>query len=67
MASVVADPRRIKSFESESEFEAWLAAHHDREPQVWIKIHKKSSELPSVTPVQVLDVAMPSPAPSRVL
>jgi uncharacterized protein YdeI (YjbR/CyaY-like superfamily) len=43
MASVVPDPRRIKSFESESEFEAWLAAHHDREPEVWIKIHEKSS------------------------
>jgi uncharacterized protein YdeI (YjbR/CyaY-like superfamily) len=58
MASVVADPRRIKSFESESEFEAWLAAHHDREPEVWIKIHKKSSELPSVTPAQALDVVL---------
>jgi uncharacterized protein YdeI (YjbR/CyaY-like superfamily) len=58
MASVVPDPRRIKSFESESEFEAWLAAHHDREPEVWIKIHKKSSGLPSVTPAQALDVVL---------
>jgi uncharacterized protein YdeI (YjbR/CyaY-like superfamily) len=58
MASVVPDPRRIKSFECESAFEAWLSAHHDREPEVWIKIHKKSSGLPSVTPAQALDVVL---------
>jgi uncharacterized protein YdeI (YjbR/CyaY-like superfamily) len=58
MAPVVPDPRRIKSFESESAFEAWLSAHHDSEPEVWIKIHKKSSGLPSVTPEQALDVVL---------
>jgi uncharacterized protein YdeI (YjbR/CyaY-like superfamily) len=58
MASVVPDPRRIKSFESESAFEAWLSAHHDSEPEVWIKIHKKSSGLPSVTPAQALDIVL---------
>jgi uncharacterized protein YdeI (YjbR/CyaY-like superfamily) len=54
MASVVPDPRRIKSFESEPAFEAWLSAHHDTEPEVWIKIHKKAS----VTPEQALDVVL---------
>ena len=58
MASVVPDPRRIKSFENESAFEAWLSAHYDSEPEVWIKIHKKSSRLPSVTPAQALDVVL---------
>src|SRR5262249_53685778 len=58
MASVVPNPRRIKSFESESAFEAWLSAHHDSEPEVWIKIHKKSSGLPSVTPAEALDVVL---------
>jgi uncharacterized protein YdeI (YjbR/CyaY-like superfamily) len=58
VASVVPDPRRIKSFESESAFEAWLSAHHDSEPEVWIKIYKKSSGLPSVTPAQALDVVL---------
>lgn len=58
MAPVVPDPRRIKSFEAEAGFEAWLAAHHDTEPEVWIKIHKKSSRLASVTPAQALDVAL---------
>jgi uncharacterized protein YdeI (YjbR/CyaY-like superfamily) len=58
MASVVPDPRRIKSFESASAFESWLSAHHDSEPEVWIKIHKKGSGLPSVTPEQALDVVL---------
>jgi uncharacterized protein YdeI (YjbR/CyaY-like superfamily) len=58
MAPVVPDPRRIKTFESEAAFERWLAAHHDTEPEVWIKIHKKSSGLASVTPAQALDVAL---------
>jgi uncharacterized protein YdeI (YjbR/CyaY-like superfamily) len=58
MAPIVPDPRRIKTFETEAAFETWLAAHHDTEPEVWIKIHKKSSGLASVTPAQALDVAL---------
>src|SRR5262245_13277158 len=58
MASVVPHPRRIKSFENASAFEAWLAAHHDSEPEVWIKIHKTSSGLPSMTPAEALDVVL---------
>ena len=58
MAPVVVDPRRVKAFASEAAFEVWLAAHHDREPEVWIKIHKQGSGLPSVTPAQALDVVL---------
>ena len=58
MAPVIPDPRRIKTFESEAAFEAWLAAHHDTEPEVWIKLHKKSSGLASVTVAQALDVVL---------
>src|SRR5688500_9886088 len=58
MAPLVPDPRRIKSFESEAAFEKWLAANHDKEPEVWIKMHKKASGLASVTPAQALDVAL---------
>jgi uncharacterized protein YdeI (YjbR/CyaY-like superfamily) len=58
MPPVVPDPRRVKSFESEAKFEEWLAAHHDSEPEVWVKIHKKSSGLPSVTPAEALDIVL---------
>ncbi len=58
MAPVVPDPQRIKSFRSDAAFETWLKTHHAREPELWIKIHKKDSGLPSVTAPQALDVAL---------
>ena len=36
----------------------WLAANHDRETELWLKIHKKDSGLPTVTNAQALDVAL---------
>ncbi len=58
MAPVIPDPRRIKTFESAAAFETWLAAHHDSEPELWIKIHKKASGLASVTAAEALDVVL---------
>lgn|SRR5690606_11638989 len=58
MAPVIPNPARIRSFRTETAFEKWLAAHHDREPELWLKIHKKGSGLPSVTAAQALDVAL---------
>jgi uncharacterized protein YdeI (YjbR/CyaY-like superfamily) len=58
MAPVVPNPGRIKSFASEAAFAEWLGVHHDSEPEVWIKIHKKASGLASVTPAQALDVVL---------
>jgi uncharacterized protein YdeI (YjbR/CyaY-like superfamily) len=58
IAPVVPDPRRIKVFANEAAFETWLGAHHDVEPEVWIKVHKRSSGLASVTTAQALDVAL---------
>jgi uncharacterized protein YdeI (YjbR/CyaY-like superfamily) len=58
MAQVVPDPNKIKSFRSEAEFEKWLRANHDRETELWLKVHKKDSGLPSITTAQALDVAL---------
>jgi uncharacterized protein YdeI (YjbR/CyaY-like superfamily) len=58
MAAFVPDRRRIKAFKNEKAFETWLASHHDRWPEVWIKMHKRASGLPTVTPAQALDVAL---------
>jgi hypothetical protein len=52
------DPRRIKVFATDTVFERWLSAHHDVEPEVWIKVDKISSGLASVTPAQALDVSL---------
>ena len=35
-----------------------MRANHAREPEIWLKIHKKGSGLPTVTPAQALDVAL---------
>ena len=58
MPPVIPNSRRIRAFASEAAFETWLAHHHDTEPEVWIKIHKKGSELASITPAQAIDVAL---------
>jgi uncharacterized protein YdeI (YjbR/CyaY-like superfamily) len=58
MAPVIPDPARIKSFRSAATFETWLRAHHARETELWLKIHKKASGLPTVTYAAALDVAL---------
>ena len=58
MAPIVPDPNKIKSFRTEAAFEAWLARNQARETEIWLKIHKKSSGLPTVTWGQALDVAL---------
>ncbi len=58
MAPVVPDPRTIKSFRTEAAFAAWMKANHARETELWLKIHKKGSGLPTVTSAQALDVAL---------
>jgi uncharacterized protein YdeI (YjbR/CyaY-like superfamily) len=58
MAAVVPNPKRIRSFPTQAAFERWLSAHHDRETELWLKIHKKASGRPSVTHAEALDVAL---------
>jgi uncharacterized protein YdeI (YjbR/CyaY-like superfamily) len=58
MAPVIPDPARITSFRSAAAFDTWLRTHHARETELWIKIHKKASRLPTVTYAEALDVAL---------
>ncbi|MEO8064553.1 MAG: YdeI/OmpD-associated family protein [Pseudomonadota bacterium] len=58
MAAVVPDKKRIRPFASDEALETWLRAHHDKEPELWLKIHKKDSGLPSVTALSALDVML---------
>jgi uncharacterized protein YdeI (YjbR/CyaY-like superfamily) len=58
VAPVVPNPRRIRTFRSQAAFEAWLRLNHAREREVWLKIYKKDSGVPSITPPQALDVAL---------
>ena len=58
MASVRVDPKKVREFKDEQSFYTWLAKHWDKESEVWIKIHKVRSGLPSITPVEAIDVAL---------
>lgn len=58
MAPVIPNPRKTKAFRTAAAFETWLAANHDRETELWIKIHKKNSGRTTVTYAQALDVAL---------
>src|SRR5437868_12826498 len=58
MAPVIPNPTKIKAFRTAAAFEAWLRSNHDRETELWLKIHKKDSGMPSVTHAQALDVAL---------
>ena len=52
------DPKRIKSFRNQKAFETWLRANHASESELWLKIHKKGSGLPSVTNDEAIDSAL---------
>jgi uncharacterized protein YdeI (YjbR/CyaY-like superfamily) len=54
----IVNQNRIKPFPTEAAFEEWLAAHHATEKEVWIKIYKTGSGVPTITPVQATDVAL---------
>ena len=58
MAPVIPNPKKIKSFPTAEAFEVWLRANHDRETEIWLKIHKKNAGLLTVTHPEALDVAL---------
>jgi uncharacterized protein YdeI (YjbR/CyaY-like superfamily) len=58
MAPVVPDPARIHAFHDWKAFDAWLAGHHDSEPEVWIRIFKKASGVATISPTEAIDVAL---------
>lgn len=58
MAPVEIDPAKIREFRDFKSFYDWLGAHHRTADEVWIKIHKVSSGLPSITPKEAIDVVL---------
>ena len=43
------NPERINSFENSVELGQWLKQNHAIESELWVKVFKKSSKIPSVT------------------
>ena len=58
MPPIVPNPARIKAFRTEAAFERWLRRNHARETELWVRIYKKDSGVPTITGAQALDVAL---------
>jgi uncharacterized protein YdeI (YjbR/CyaY-like superfamily) len=58
MPAHIINPDRVKPFATEAAFEEWLAANHASAKEVWIKIYRTGSGVPTITPVQATDVAL---------
>jgi uncharacterized protein YdeI (YjbR/CyaY-like superfamily) len=58
MAAVIPDKKRIRAFESRKALETWMRANHDKEPELWLKFHKKGSGLATVQQPEALDVML---------
>jgi uncharacterized protein YdeI (YjbR/CyaY-like superfamily) len=58
MAPVKIDLDKVRTFKDADSFYKWLARNHDKEDEIWIKIHKVGSGLKSITPKEAIDVAL---------
>lgn len=58
MAPVRVDPDKVREFLDFQAFYDWLARYHDSADEVWIKVHKTGSGLPSITPKQAIDAEL---------
>lgn len=50
--------RPARFFASAEEFDAWLATHHDTEPELWMGLHKKHVPDPGLTWADAVPVAL---------
>ncbi|KQY96453.1 YdeI family protein [Brevundimonas sp. Root1423] len=55
---ITVDPNHVREFVDADAFYAWLGKHHDGQDEVWIKIHKLATGLPSITPKEAIDVVL---------
>lgn len=58
MAPVFVDPAKIREFVDAETFYRWLGENHDKADELWIKIHKVNSGLPSITAKEAIDVVL---------
>jgi uncharacterized protein YdeI (YjbR/CyaY-like superfamily) len=58
MAPVIVNPEKVRTFKDADAFYRWLSKNHDRENELWIKIHKVGSGLKSITAKEAVDVVL---------
>jgi uncharacterized protein YdeI (YjbR/CyaY-like superfamily) len=58
VAPVKINPDKIREFKDDERFYKWLGKRHDKQDEIWIKIHKVDSGFKSITPKQAIDVVL---------
>lgn len=58
MAPTRVDPEAIRAFKNAGAFARWLGANHDKVPELWLKLAKAESGIPSVSYAEALDEAL---------
>jgi uncharacterized protein YdeI (YjbR/CyaY-like superfamily) len=58
MAAITPESEKIKTFRTGAAFESWMRKNHARESEVWLRIYKKGSGVPSITIAEALDVVL---------
>ena len=58
MAAVEVDLSKVAEFADARRFHAWLETHHAVEDSIWVRIHKRSSGIPTVTPEEATRMAL---------
>lgn len=58
MAPVFVDPAKVMEFPTRQAFYDWLAKNHDTADEIWIRIFKKATGKPTITPVEAIQVVL---------
>ncbi|MCX7356532.1 MAG: YdeI/OmpD-associated family protein [Alphaproteobacteria bacterium] len=58
MAPIIVDPAKVRTFKDADSFYKWLGKNHDKQDELWIKIHKAGSGLKTITPKEAIDVVL---------
>ena len=58
MAPIKVNHDKVHEFKDAECFYKWFRKYHDKESELWIKIHKLNSGLPSITPKEAIDVVL---------
>ena len=58
MPACIVNPDKVREFADATSFRTWLALHHASETEVWIKLHKVGSGLPSITAKEAIDIVL---------
>jgi uncharacterized protein YdeI (YjbR/CyaY-like superfamily) len=58
MAPVTVPVEKLREFEDFRAFYDWLAAHHQTDDEVWIRIFKKASGRATISPTEAIDAVL---------